>query len=473
MRRNITIIGGGPGGYVAAIRAAQLGASVTLVEKDNLGGTCLNWGCIPTKTLCQNAQIIHALSRSEEFGVIHSGFTIDMVKVQRRKERVVSDLRHGIAQLIKSYGIDYIEGTATFSGPSQLCIMTKAHEKLYLESDYIIIATGSVPATLPLPGTELPGVLNSNDLLAIADIPKSMIVVGGGVIGMEFASIFSSFGTVVTVVEYMPRILHLMDREIVARLSSALRKAGVAIATDMRVKSITRSESNTLTVLAEGKHGDASFAAENILVATGREINVAGLNLELVGVEYDRKGIKVDDKFATTAPGIYAIGDVIGGHMLAHVASEEGKACVEGILGQNGHINYNAVPAVVFTSPEVAAVGLSEDEATRQGIEIIVSKFLLGANSKAVTMGEEFGLVKVVARADNKQVIGVHVLGSHASTVIHEAALAVEHCLTVSDIGRTIHAHPTISEAFLEAVLGVEGRAIHAPPRVKRTPSGV
>ncbi|MBT9134518.1 MAG: Dihydrolipoyl dehydrogenase [Firmicutes bacterium] len=438
MRRNITIIGGGPGGYVAAIRAAQLGASVTLVEKDNLGGTCLNWGCIPTKTLYQNAQIIHALSRSAEFGVIHSGFTIDMAKVQRRKERVVSDLRHGIAQLIKSYGIDYIEGTAT----------------------------------LPLPGTELPGVLNSSDLLAITDIPKSMLVVGGGVIGMEFASIFSSFGTVVTVVEYMPRILHLMDREIVARLSSALRKAGVTIATDMRVKGITRSESNTLTVLAEGKNGDESFAAEKVLIATGREINVAGLNLELVGVKYDRKGIKVDDKFATTAPGIYAIGDVIGGHMLAHVASEEGKACVESILGQNGHINYSAVPAVVFTSPEVAAVGLSEAEATQQGIEILVSKFMLGANSKAVTMGEELGLVKVVARADNKQVIGVHVLGSHASTVIHEAALAVEHCLTVSDIGRTIHAHPTISEAFLEAVLGVEGRAIHAPPRVKRTPSG-
>lgn len=465
MQRDIVIIGGGPGGYVAAIRAAQLGAKVSLIEQDRLGGTCLNWGCIPTKALYQNAQVVHALARSEEFGVIHSGFSIDMAKVQMRKERVVNQLREGIAQLLKSHGVAHIAGHASFADPNSLNIRPHQGEVYTLNAEHIIIATGSVPASPPIPGRDLPGVLNSNDVLGLHEIPRSMVVIGGGVIGMEFAGIFHAFGTAMTVVEFMPRILHQIDKDLVVRLGASLRKSGMTLATDMRVKAIHQLEGGLLSVVAESKSGEVTFSAERVLLATGRGINVAGLNLAAAGVEHDHRGIKVDTRFATNVKGVYAIGDVIGGHMLAHVASEEGKACVENILGHNGHVNYACVPAVVFTSPEIATVGLTEEEALAGGNRCFVSKFLLGANSKAVTMGEEQGLVKVIACEPSKEVIGVHILGSHASTMIHEAALAVEHRLTVNDIARTIHAHPTISEAFLEAVLGLENRAIHAAPK--------
>ena len=453
---------------MAAIRAAQLGASVILIEKAQLGGTCLNRGCIPTKALYQNANVIKAISRSEEFGVTHEGFTVHMDKIQERKDQVVTQLRDGVAQLIKSYGVEYIEGLASIDTPRRISVAPAQGESFIVEAENIIIATGSVPAMLTIPGVDLPGVINSDHLLAIKEIPRSMVVVGGGVIGMEFASIFATFGTEVTVVEYLPRILNMVDKDLVVRLSASLRKSGIKFATDMRVQEITRGEDGLLTVTAEGKKGPETFSAEKVLMATGRNINVAGLKLDAVGVEYDRRGIKVNEKFATNVKGIYAIGDVIGGMMLAHVASDEGKACVENILGLTGHINYNAVPAVVFTSPEVATVGLTEDEAKEQGLDYSVGRFMMGANSKAVTMGEELGMVKVIAEGPRKVVVGAHMLGIHASTLIHEAALAVEHKLTVEDIARTIHAHPTISEAFLEAVLAVDNRAIHAAPPRKR-----
>ena len=465
MQRDIVIIGGGPGGYVAAIRAAQLGAKVTLIEKGQLGGTCLNQGCIPTKALYQNAQVIHALTRSAEFGVIHSGFTIDMAKIQERKTGVVTQLREGIAKLLQAYEVEHIMGHAKFASSREVIVNPPEGPEYTLQAEHIIIATGGVPTRPPILGSDLPGVLNSTELLAVREIPSSLIVIGGGVIGMEFAGIFNSFGSDVTVIEFMPRILHQVDKDLVLRLNTSLRKSGMKLATNMKVQEIRQAEGGLLEVLALGQSGPEIFSAAKILLATGRGINIEGLNLEAIGVEYDRKGIKVDQKFATNVKGVYAIGDVIGGHMLAHVASEEGKACVENILGLNGHINYDCVPAIVFTSPEIATVGLSEEEALARGIPISVSKFMLGANSKAVAMGEELGLVKVLAREPSKEVIGVHVLGSHASSLIHEAALAVEHKLTVNDIARTIHAHPTISEAFLEAVLGLDDRAIHAAPR--------
>ena len=453
---------------MAAIRAAQLGAQVTLIEKDRLGGTCLNWGCIPTKALYQNAQVIHALTRSAEFGVVHGGFTIDMDKVQERKERVVTALRDGIAKLLQSHQVEHIVGEASFATPRELIVRPLAGEPYRIEASHIIIATGSVPQSPPIEGSLLPGVVSSNELQGVREIPKSLVVIGGGVIGMEFAGIFNSFGTAVTVVEFMPRILHQVDKDIVSRLSMALRRAGVKVQADVRVHIINQTDDGQLEVVAEGQGNTHSFITEKVLLATGRSINVEGLNLAAISLKYDMRGIKVDKHFATDVPGVYAIGDVIGGHMLAHVASEEGKACVEGILGLPVHVNYDCVPAVVFTSPEIATVGLTESEAEQRGIPVSVSKFMLGANSKAVAMGEEMGLVKVIAHEQSKEVLGVHVLGSHASTLIHEAALAVEHKLTVNDIARTIHAHPTISEAFLEAVLGVEDRAIHTAPRVRR-----
>ena len=468
MQQKIVIIGAGPGGYVAAIRAAQLGEQVTIIEKERVGGTCLNWGCIPTKALYQNAQVIHALTRSAEFGVIHNGFTIDMAKVQERKDRVVRELGDGIAKLLHSHQVEYIAGQATFAAPHELIIRPHGGAEYKLQAEHIIIATGSVPIKPPILGRDLPGVVNSNELLGVREIPKSLVVIGGGVIGMEFAGIFSSFGSAVTVVEFMPRILHQVDKDIVGRLNMALRKAGVKLSADMRVQAINQLDQGMLEVVAEGKDHTESFTAAMVLLATGRSINVEGLNLAAIGVEHDKHGIKVDKHFATNVNGVYAIGDVIGGHMLAHVESEEGKACVEGILGLGGHVNYDCVPAVVFTSPEIATVGLTEAETQARGIPVSVSKFMLGANSKAVAMGEEMGLVKVIAHSQTKEVLGVHMLGSHASTLIHEAALAVEHKLTVNDIARTIHAHPTISEAFLEAVLGLDDRAIHAAPKFKK-----
>ena len=468
LRRDIIIIGGGPGGYVAAIRAAQLGASVTVIEKAQLGGTCLNWGCIPTKALYQNAQVIHTLTRSEEFGVLHNGFSIDMDKIQERKNRVVTQLRDGISHLLRAYDVEYIEGHAIFASPQQIDVELTNGEKLSLDGESVIIATGSVPSRPPFPGIDLPGVINSDGLLEIEKIPESMVIIGGGVIGMEFASIFSAFGTEVTVIEFMPRILPLVDKDIVTRLAATLRKKGIKFSTNTRVKEILQ-DGESLKVVAEGKQGDQHFNAEKVLVATGRNINVTGLNLEGIGVQYDRQGITVDERFATNVAGVYAIGDVIGGMMLAHVASDEGKACVEYILGHKGHINYDAVPSVVFTSPEVATVGLTEEEATEKGLPLSVGRFLYGANSKAVAMGEESGIVKVIARADTKEIIGAHIFGYGASTMIHEAALAVENKLTVDDVARTIHAHPTLSEAFLEAVLAVDDRAIHAaPPRPRK-----
>jgi len=467
LQRDIVIVGGGPGGYVAAIRAAQLGAKVSLVEKDQLGGTCLNRGCIPTKALYQNAQVIHSLTRSEEFGVIHSGFTLDMAKIQARKARVVTQLREGIAKLLQAYEVEYIIGLASFTASRDVIIRPTEGPEYVLRAEHVIIATGSVPTKPPIPGSDLPGVLNSNELLDVREIPSSLVVIGDGVIGMEFAGIFNSFGTDVTVLEFMPRILYQVDKDLVLRLNASLRKSGMKLSANMKVQEIRQIDGGLLEVRAIGQSGAETFSAEKVLLATGRGINIEGLNLEAIGVEYDRKGIKVDKKFATNVKGVYTIGDVIGGHMLAHVASEEGKACVENILGLNRHINYDCVPAVVFTSPEIATVGLNEEEAIARGIPISVSKFMLGANSKAVAMGEEIGLVKVLAREPSKEVIGVHILGSHASTLIHEAALAVEHKLTVNDIARTIHAHPTISEAFLEAVLGLDDRAIHAAPKAE------
>jgi len=449
--RDVIIIGGGPGGYVAAIRAAQLGASVTVVEKEQLGGTCLNWGCVPTKALYQNAQVINTLSRSQEFGVFHNGYSIDMDIVHARKNKVVAQLRDGIAHLLKAYGVNVVTGEASFVSPQELAVQGADGAKLRLTGKNIIIATGSVPSMPPFPGIDLPEVLNSDGLLDVQKVPSSMVVIGGGVIGMEFASIFNAFGTEVTVIEFMPRVLPLVDKDIVARLGAALRKKGIRFATGTRVKEI-QQDGEHLSVVAEGKQGEQRFGAEKVLVATGRNINVTGLNLESIGVKYDRKGIIVDEHFATNIPGVYAIGDVIGGMMLAHVASDEGKACVEHILGHGGHINYNAVPAVVFTSPEVATVGLTEEEATEKGIDIAVGKFMYGANSKAVAMGEESGLVKVIARADTGEIIGTHIFGNSASSLIHEAALAVENKLTVDQVARTVHAHPT------ETVLAIASR---------------
>jgi len=463
LHRDLIIIGGGPGGYVAAIRAAQLGAKVLIVEKDQLGGTCLNRGCIPTKAFYKNAQILDTLNKSNEFGIEIKWCSLNMAKVQERKDEIVKKLRGGIGQLLKAFGIEIIRGKGSLLDHTTVSVQGEPGNSELIKAPRIIIATGSVPAELPIPGLNLPGVMTSNEALNLGRIPKDMVIIGGGVIGIEFAGIYHAFGAQVTVLEYLPRILPGMDEEIAKRVYMTLKRKGIRIETGINVKEVCRQDS-TLMVCAEGKKGAMEVTAESVLVAAGRSINVQGLNLEELGIEYDRTGIKVDERFSTNVPGVYAIGDVIGGQMLAHVASDEGKAAVESMMGLEGHINYSAVPSCVFTFPEVAAVGLTEEGAKSRGLPYLTGKFLFGANGKALTMGEGEGIVKVIAAKDDGRILGVHIFGPHASDLIHEASLAVENKLTVAQITKTVHAHPTLAEAFLEAAMAVEGRAIHLAP---------
>ena len=464
MKKELVIIGGGPGGYTAAIRAAQLGAEVLLVEKENLGGTCLNKGCIPTKALYKNAQFIHELGRGSEFGIKLEGFTVELDRMMERKQGITERLKGGIAQLLKANGIEMQSGQASLLPGNQVKIVNPQGETWVVQAENIILATGSLPLMPPIPGIDLPGVMTSDEILSIEALPDSLVIVGGGVIGVEFAGIFNALGTQVTLVEFLPRILANMDGEISKKLTMSLKKKGVAIETDTRILEIVK-EDGGFRLLTEGKKGGCTFSAQGVLVAAGRIPSVEGLGLDALGIFHDRKGIQVDKDYQTNVSGIYAIGDVIGGQMLAHVAAEEGIAAVNHIMGETGHVNYDAVPGCVFSFPEIAAVGLSEEEAKEKGIDYVSGKFLFGASGKALTMGEEEGFVKVLAEARTKRIIGVHIMGPHASDLIHEAVLSVEKKMTPADISKVVHAHPTLSEAFLEASLGIEDKAIHLLPK--------
>lgn len=464
MAKNITIIGGGPGGYTAAIRAAQLGAGVVLVEEKQLGGTCLNLGCIPTKVYYKHAQLLEGLLKAGDFGIKIEFCSLDYAKMQSRKTAVVEQLRDGIHKLLKANGVVTVFGKAVFEESGVLRIIESNGNITRQEAENIIIATGSSPILLSVPGSELPGVITSDEILSLEKLPSSFVVIGGGVIGIEWAGIFNALGSRVTVLEYMPNILPNFETDLSKRLIAGLKRKGIQIETGMTVKEIIQGEEG-LQVLAAGKKGEDIYQGEMVFLSTGRTINVKGLNLDGIGVLYDRKGIKVDSRYQTTVPGIYAVGDVIGGLMLAHVAAKEGAAAVEGIMGQDGHVDYDSVPSCVFTFPETAVVGLTEDQAKEAGLLYVTSKFMFGANGKALTMGEGEGFVKVISEQGSHRLLGAHIMGPHASDLIHEPALAIANKLTVRDIIRTVHAHPTLGETFSEAVLGLENRAIHMLPK--------
>lgn len=462
MEKDLIVIGGGPGGYVAAVRAAQLGMDVVLVEKQRLGGTCLNRGCIPTKAFYRNAQMIHDMARAEEFGIGLQGITLDIGKMLQRKQQVVDRLVGGIQQLMKAHRVEVVQGAGRLVDKNEVEVREEGGNHFRIKGKKILIASGSVPAKPPIPGSHLPGVVTSDEILEFSHIPEKLVIIGGGVIGIEFAGIFNALGSRVTVLEFMPQILPNLDGDLAKRLALSLKKRGIGIETEARVTEIFQSDEG-LTVTAEGKKGKLQFPANQVLVSTGRTAQVEGLNLDAAGIQYHQKGILVDETFQTSLPDVYAVGDVIGGPMLAHIASEEGKAAVENMRGLKGHVSYSAVPQCVFTFPEVASVGISEEEAKKRGMEYRASKFMFGANGKALTLGEEEGFIKVLADGTGK-IVGTHIMGPHASDLIHEAVLAMEKGLTVSDIGNTIHAHPTLSEAFAEAVLGIENRAVHIAP---------
>ncbi len=459
MTKRITIIGGGPGGYVAAIRAAMLGAEVTLIEKGDLGGTCLNRGCIPTKALYKNAEFLYELKKSEELGISISDYSIDMSRVNDRKDNIVSKLTSGIKQILESYQIRIITGTGSLIDKQTIKVRYQDNSSELLNTDYIIIATGSAPIIPPIKGVDNAHVMTSVEALQFMEVPESIVIIGGGVIGMEFANIYNAFGSRVTVIEAMKNILGQMDLAIAKRYQSLAKKLGITIQASTRAREII-AESNGVKVVVESKKGENEIATEKVLLSVGRKPLVDNLNLEALGIEFSNKGIKVAPNYQTNICNVYAIGDVNGENMLAHAASHQGIIAVEDIMLANSP-NRGVVPSCIFVSPEIASVGITEEQAKEQGLDYKTSRIMFGSNGKALTLGQEDGFVKVIADNRTQTILGVHILGPHASDLIHEGALAVQNRLHIDQIKQTIHAHPTLSETFHEAILGLNDEAIH------------
>ncbi len=461
MNYDIAVIGGGPGGYVAAIRAAQLGGKVLLVEKEFMGGVCLNRGCIPTKTLLKSAEKWEDLKRSSEFGLTATGISFDFGAVMARKNAVVAQLRGGIEQLVRSHGITVVQGTAVLTGANRLEAGNPGSgRRESYEARKIIIATGSKPGSVPVPGCDLPAVVTSDELLALTEVPSSLLVIGAGVVGLEFAALLRSFGCEVTIVELLPAILPGLDNDLVKRLGVILRKQGIKTLVGARVTAIEAAPDGLLVTVDTGK-GIHQFPAGKVLVATGRLPVLADLGLAAAGVDYDYTGIPVNARMETNVAGIYAIGDVTGRSLLAHVASAEGIVAAENAMGVSSLMDYSAVPACIFTTPEIASVGLTEQAALAGGGAFKISKFNFAANGRAVSMAEPDGLVKIVAAADTGKILGMHILGAHASDLIMEGALAIRNNLTARDIAHTIHPHPTLAEVVMESAHGIDGDIIH------------
>lgn len=455
---DVVVIGGGPGGYVAAIRGAQLGGKIGLVESKRIGGTCLNVGCIPTKALVHSASTYLRVKDSEKYGIKTNKVSLDMSLVMAHKENTVEQLVSGVERLVKGNNVEIINGQAQLLSPGEVEVTMADGAKEVLNTRNIVIATGSSPFNLPFMEGQT---ISSDEILELEYVPERLAIIGGGVIGVEFASVFAAFGSEVTIIELLPSILPNMDKEISQRLSLILKKRGISINTNTAVSEV-RTEGNDKVVVASGKDGAMKeFGADLVLSAVGRIPNFGGLDLDLVGVKYNKKGIEVDERMATNIPGIWAIGDVVGRTLLAHGASCEGIVVMENIFGLERKMDYSVVPACVFSIPECASVGLTEKDALEKGFNTKISKFPFSANGKALSMGETDGLVKIVAEASTGEVLGMHILGAHADDLIHEGALAVRMGLTAKDIADAIHAHPTLSEAVMEAAHGISDFPIH------------
>lgn len=460
MNVQVAVVGGGPGGYTAAIRAAQLGAKVLLVEQDQLGGVCLNRGCIPTKTLLKSAEQWRELQNCATFGLQATEIGFDFGAVVARKNEIVTKLKSGIVKLVKSQAIEVLYGKGVLQGPQQIVVSNAAGDQL-VRTDKIILATGSAPLKLPVAGGDLPAVLDSDGVLALTEIPQAMVVVGAGAVGIEFAAIFQAFGCQVTIVEMLPSLLPNIDSDLVKRLAMKLRKQGIKILTGTRVKAISQGRDGLL-VEVENKQGVSSLlATDKVLAATGRRAVVEGLGLAESKVNYTQHGIIVNEQMATNVASVYAIGDVTGEYMWAHAAAAEGVIAAENALGGNAAMNYQAVPGCIFTTPEIAVVGLNEQEARNRNQSVVVSHVNFAGNGKALSMGETEGLVKIIADSVNYKVLGMHIFGPHASDLIMEGALAIRHSLTAVDLGATIHPHPTLAESVMECSTGIYGDMIH------------
>ena len=442
----IIIIGAGPGGYETALLAAKRGVEVVLVEAGHVGGTCLNEGCIPTKSFCRNAEVLDTLRESESFGITGLDFKFDFRHVASRKNAVVEQLRGGVESLLGHKNITLVHGKASFKDSHTVIVGDEEYQ-----GDYVIIATGSVSACLPVPGADLPGMMTSKEILDIEDIPKRLCVIGGGVIGLEFASVFHSFGSEVTVLEYCKDILPRFDSDLSKRLKQSLVKRGIEINTQAQVAGIELIGTEyKVSFVRKGK--EEHVVADKVLMAVGRKANVSSLNLSDIGIEFTARGIAVDDlTMQTNIPHIYAIGDVNGKMMLAHAATFQGIVALDHIMSVENNIDLNVMPAAVFTSPEAACVGMTEDECKEKGIPVKCLKSFFRANGKAVTMGETDGFCKIVVSSESGLVLGCHLFGPHASDIVQEACALISRKTTVEEFKDIIHTHPTLTEVLQSA----------------------
>ena len=464
---HIAILGAGPGGYVAAIRAAQLGARVTVIEREKLGGVCLNWGCIPSKALLSVVELGDKLKKAEDLGlVLQAPATYDLARMVARKEKVVATLVKGIATLFKGWGIEQVTGQGVVKDARTLVVTLPDGAQREIHADALVIATGSSWPNLPQFPIDDRQIVTSQQLLDLTQVPASLAILGGGVEGCEFAALYSGLGTQVTILELMPRLLPLEDEDISSTMERELKKRGVTVVTGTTVEKFERSSESLMLSLKDG----STVATEKLLVSVGRGFNSRGIGLEQVGVLLGRRGeVLVDEHMCTNVSGIYAIGDVTGKAMLAHVASTQGHVAVENILGHQRTIDYAVIPAGIFTMPEIGRVGLTEQQARARAEQngkdpnraVKVGRFRYGALGKAQATGDTTGFYKVIADAETDRILGMHILGAHAADLIHEPALAMQVGATATQVAGLIHAHPTLAEGVMEAMEDLDGAAIH------------
>ena len=460
---DVVIIGSGPGGYVTAIRAGQLGLKTAIIEKDKeLGGTCLNVGCIPSKALLTSSDhFIFAKKEAAKHGIVIENATVDLGKMQQRKDKVVKTMNSGVRALMKTNKVTTFEGLGTITAPGKVSVKGSDGNTQEIETKNIIIATGSVPAQLPFAKFDGKTIVSSTEALTWTEPPKKFLVIGAGAIGLELGSVWNRLGSEVTILEFLPRIAVGFDLELSNLLQRSLTAQGITFHLETKVSAVKIDDGRVTATATKGKE-ELKFDADKVLVSVGRKPFTDGLGADKVGVEFDeKKRIKVDKHFKTNVDGIYAIGDVIAGPMLAHKASEEGIACVEAIAGKDGHINYDAIAGIIYTNPELAGVGLTEDQAKEKGIDYRVGRFPFRANARAIANDDLDGIVKFVADAKTDRILGAHILQHAASELIAEAVSVIEFGGSSEDLARTCHSHPTLSEAVKEAAMNVEKRALH------------
>ena len=458
------VIGGGPGGYVCAIRLSQLGIKTACVEsRGSLGGTCLNIGCIPSKSLLNLSENFHKVKHFSNLGIEISAVKLNLEKMMKNKDKVVTILTKGIEFLFKKNKVTHYKGTGSFKSATQVSIIDDKKKETIIDSDKIIISTGSEPISLPGVKFDEKIIVSSTGALALSKVPKKMVIVGAGYIGLEMGSVWSRLGSEVHVVEFLDHITPGMDKEISKEFMKILQKQGINFHLQTKVNSIKKNNKRAVVSTTNKDGKKINFECDVVLVSVGRKPNTKNLNLDAIGIALDdKKRVKVDKNFQTNVKNIYAIGDVIAGPMLAHKAEEEGIAIAELIAGQSGHVNYNIIPGVVYTSPEVASIGKTEEQLKDLNQKYKVGKFPFMANSRAKAINETDGFVKILAEEKTDKVLGVHIIGSHAGEMIAQIAIAMEFGSSSEDIARTCHAHPTFSEAIKEAALSVDKRPIHS-----------